>query len=104
MKIELAKYDGVFDEDRIPLKLDKLKTYTSKKDNPKNQYLPLPPKSKMVREPQTFTGLTKEGYTVGFDGCSKCHHRAEWCSCPGGITPPSIVTYCDNTLVISPKV
>ena len=101
MKIELAKYDGVFDEDIIPLKLDKLKTYTRKKDNPKNQYLPLPPKSKMTRAPQMFTGYTKDGIPVGFDGCSKCHHKAEWCYCPTGITAPSIVKHCDNSLVIT---
>ena len=62
MKIELAKYDGVFDDDIKPLKTNKIKEY-------KPMAAPVMNKQKRVRENRMLTGYTKEGYKIGFDGC-----------------------------------
>jgi hypothetical protein len=92
MKIELAKYDGVFDDDIKPLKLNKLK-------QTKPILATVKPGQKRVREKRILEGYTKEGYRVGFDGCSECHQHMVYCTCPGGILAPSIVTASPDTIV-----
>ena len=92
MQIELAKYDGVFDDDIKPLKLNKL-----------NQTKPtiaiVKPNQKRVRKSRMLTGYTKEGYKVGFDGCLECHQHMVYCQCPNGILAPRLVTASPDTIV-----
>jgi len=95
MKIELAKYDGVFDDDIKPLKTNKIKEY-------KPMAAPVMHKQKRVRENRMLTGYTKEGYKIGFDGCLRCHQHMVYCQCPGGITPPTLVVKCDEAIVKIP--
>ena len=92
MKIELAKYDGVFDDDIKPLKLNKLKQV-------KPTLATVKPGQKRVREKRILYGFTKEGYRVGFDGCNSCHQLMVYCQCPNGITPPKIVVRSDEPIV-----
>lgn len=95
MKIELAKYDGVFDDDIKPLKTNKIKEY-------KPKGIANPTRQKRVRESRMLTGYTKEGYRVGFDGCSNCNQHMAYCACKGGLTPPRIVVNCDDPIVKKP--
>lgn len=92
MKIALAKYEGVFDEDQPKLKLNKLKTFKPAKN------AIVVPGQKKLREARMITGYTKEGYKVGFDGCIGCHQHMVYCSCPS-LIPPRIVASCDDVLV-----
>jgi hypothetical protein len=95
MKIALAKYEGVFDEDQPKLKLNKLKTF-----KPAKNAIVVPGQRKL-REARMITGYTKEGYKVGFDGCIACHQHMVYCSCPS-LVPPKIVATCDDILVRIP--
>jgi len=92
MKIELAKYDGVFDDDIKPLKTHKIKEH-------KPTIATVKPGQKRVRENRMLTGYTKEGYKVGFDGCLECHQHMVYCQCKGGILAPRIVTASPDTIV-----
>ena len=92
MKIELAKYDGVFDDDIKPLKTNKIKEY-------KPQQAIVRPNQKRVRENRILYGYTKEGYKVGFDGCLECHQHMVYCQCKGGILAPRIVSSSPDTIV-----
>ena len=101
MKIKLAIYDGVFDEDRIDLKLENLSKFGGKKkqkSNPKNQ------EQHRGREARTLFGFTKEGTKVGFVNCAKCYEHMIFCECSEGIHSPSIVTHSKDSLVFVPKV
>jgi hypothetical protein len=101
MKIKLAMYDGVFDEDRIDLKLDNLSKFGGKnkqKSNPKNQ------EQSRSREARTLFGFTREGTKVGFVNCANCHEHMVFCNCSEGVHSPSIVTHSKDTLVFIPKV
>jgi len=95
MKIALAKYDGVFDDDIKPLKLNKLK-------HTKPKGVANPTRQKRVRESRILTGYTKEGFKIGFDGCNGCHQHMVYCQCPGGIVPPKLVVRCDEDIVKIP--
>ena len=92
MKIELAKYDGVFDDDIKPLKTNKIKEH-------KPIVGLVRPGQKKVREKRMLIGYTKEGYKVGFDGCMECHQHMVYCQCPNGILAPRIVTASSDTIV-----
>jgi hypothetical protein len=85
MKIELAKYDGVFEDDIKPLKTNKIKEH-------KPTLATVKPGQKRVREKRMLIGYTKEGYKVGFDGCLECHQHMVYCVCPKGILAPRIVS------------
>lgn len=41
-------------------------------------------------------GYTKEGWSVGFINCRRCHQHANYCECKAGILAPSIVTTLDK--------
>jgi hypothetical protein len=90
MKIELAKYDGVFDDDIKPLKLNKLKEYPATKKQVAQV---------KAREARQLFGYTKEGYKVGFITCAACHEHMTWCQCDK-ILAPSVVNRSDDSLVI----
>jgi hypothetical protein len=36
---------------------------------------------------------------VGFDGCLECHQHMVYCTCPGGILAPRLVTASPDTIV-----
>ena len=93
MKTALAKYDGVFDEDQPDLKQNKVKKVKAAKGiiNLPNQ--------KRVREPRVLAGYTKEGFKVGFDGCSACNQHMVYCTCPNGVLAPKIVSSSADPLV-----
>lgn len=44
---------------------------------------------------EKLTGYTKEGWSVGFDTCRRCHLHANYCTCPEGVMAPSIVVSLD---------
>ena len=92
MKIELAKYDGVFEDDIKPLKTNKIK---------ENKPIVgmIKPGQKKVRDKRMLIGYTKEGYKVGFDGCLECNLHMIYCTCKGGILAPRIVTASNDTIV-----
>jgi len=99
MKIELAKYDGVFDDDLKPLKLDNVGKFNkTKKERSKA--------SEQVkhREARTLSGFTRDGHKVAFITCSNCHEHMIWCGCKEGIHSPSIVTHTNDSLVYVRKV
>lgn len=104
MKTCLALYDGVFEEDMKPLKMDNLSDYPKKKkkENKHNQRTPLPPDSPKVREYRVLTGFTEFGAPVGFDGCQNCGLIMTRCQCPKGIYAPKIVTSSADPLVYVP--
>lgn len=104
MKIALAKYDGVFEEDIKPLDMSKLKNFggtpkkKAKKVNEHNQ------EQIRGRDARILYGKTIDGTKVGFVSCSKCHEHMIFCSCPEGIHAPSVVHTTSDTLVYVPKV
>ncbi len=44
-------------------------------------------------------GYTREGWTVGFTNCRRCHQHANYCECRAGILAPSIVVTLDRDTV-----
>lgn len=42
-----------------------------------------------------LVGYTREGWTVGFTNCRRCHQHANYCNCKQGILAPSIVVTLD---------
>lgn len=87
-KTAIATFDGIFDDDVKPLKLDKLKT-----DKPiKTTKLP---EQRRQREARQLSGYTKEGYKVGFVMCAACNQHMIWCGCDK-VAAPSIVVRSDD--------
>ncbi len=41
-------------------------------------------------------GYTEEGWKVGFSTCRRCSQYMNYCECPQGICPPSIVVSLDE--------
>lgn len=101
MKTCLAMYDGVFEEDIKPLKLENLGKITKKKENKHNQRH-IAPDAPKVREYRVLTGLTEFGTPVGFDGCVHCGLLMTRCQCPEGIYAPKIVSSSADPLVYVP--
>lgn len=58
------------------------------------------PSSKKYREPTRYTGVTEEGYTVGWESCSRCTQFSAYCGCPAGPRGPSIVVQVTGTEAI----
>lgn len=87
-KTAIATFDGIFDDDVKPLKLDKLKT-----DKPiKTTKLP---EQRRQREARQLSGYTKEGFKVGFVMCAACNEHMIWCECDK-VAAPSIVVRSDD--------
>jgi len=91
MKIELAKYDGVFDDDQPKLKLEKIKDFGGTKSTR------LKPQT-IQREARSLFGYTKEGFKVGFVNCAACSQHMIWCECEK-VTAPKIVVRSDDKIV-----
>lgn len=91
MKIALAQYEGVFDEEQPKLNLRKIKDFkVDKSAKVKVQY--------RQREARTLYGYTVEGFKVGFVTCSACKQHMIWCDCEK-VTAPKIVVRSDDKLV-----
>ena len=90
MKIELAKYDGIFDDDIKPLKLDKIKEFSNTKKSAAE--------TRRSREARQLSGFTKEGYKVGFVNCAACNEHMIWCQCDQ-VTAPSVIVRSTDSLV-----
>lgn len=91
-KTAIAAFDGIFEDDIKPLKLDKLKTDTPVKPNTSL------PKQFRQREARQLSGYTKEGFKVGFVMCAACNEHMIWCGCEK-VTAPSIVIRSDDSMV-----
>lgn len=91
MKIELAKYDGVFDDDQPKLKINKIKDFKPSKGTK------VKPQTRQ-REARSLYGYTKEGYKVGFVNCGACYQHMIWCECEQ-VTAPKIVVRSDDKIV-----
>lgn len=90
MKIELAKYDGVFSDEGNKLNLNNIKKGGSKYTTPK-------PKA-LQREARSLYGYTVDGYKVGFVNCNLCKQHMIWCGCDK-VLAPDIVVRSDDKLV-----
>lgn len=95
MKIALAQYDGVFEEDIKPLDLDKLKDF--KKAKTSKSYVHVA--QEQQREARTLTGMMDDGTKVGFVLCANCNQHMIWCNCPEGVHAPRLVTHSRDPLV-----
>jgi hypothetical protein len=102
MKIVLAQYDGAFEEDMQPLKLENLSKFGGKKKGGSKTIAPAIDSTK-YREPRTLYGFTKEGVKVGFVMCSRCNQHMVWCNCSKGVYAPKIVTHSTDNLVFVPS-
>jgi len=91
-KTAIAAFDGIFEDDIKPLKLDKLK-----EDKPVKPTVSLP-KQFRQREARQLSGYTKEGFKVGFVMCAACNQHMIWCGCEK-VTAPSIVVRSDDSMV-----
>jgi len=91
MKAELAKYDGVFDDDvEVTKQTNISKIRGTQRSTPSPQV--------RQREARSLYGYTKEGYKVGFVNCARCHQHMIWCNCEK-VTAPKIVVRSDDKLV-----
>jgi hypothetical protein len=91
-KTAIAAFDGIFEDDIKPLKLDKLK-----EDKPEKPTVSLP-KQFRQREARQLSGYTKEGFKVGFVMCAACNQHMIWCGCEK-VLAPSIVIRSEDSLV-----
>lgn len=96
MKIALAMYDGVFEEDIKPLNLDRLKDVAPKS---KKQRLAAPPAQTKGRESRTLLGYTSDGIKVGFVLCDRCKEHMVFCECKNGVYAPSLIKHSTDSLV-----
>ena len=95
MKIKLAMYDGVFDEDKPELKLENISKFGGKKDKPNKHNQ----EQVKHREARSLFGFTKEGVKVAFINCDQCKDHMIFCKCEEGVYAPKIVTSSTDSLV-----